>query len=388
MKIAIVSDGIYPYVIGGMQKHSYLLAKHLAENHSLVIYHFKNSKIEQADFDSYANAFTSNITLIEMPFEENVFLPGHYLRANFRYSRSVLNHLLSNQFPDIIICKGFTAFEIVKYRMRRTDFPLVCVNFHGYEMFQRSFTLKSKLIAGFLRYWVKFISRKADYCFSYGGKITKILEDKLCVSNDRILEFPSGIEDSKVLKELPKHEGEIKFCFVGRFERRKGIEELNVALLKIEKLDNWSFDFIGPIPDDLKISHPNIYYHGSINNENLIFSIMQKSDVLVCPSWSEGMPNVILEGMANGMAVLATDVGATSLLVDDSNGWVINYPKPLEIECALKKILLEERSTIDDKRHHSLCKVRENFVWSKIAEKLSDELINLKNHKASRKNFK
>ena len=43
MKIALLTDGIYPYVIGGMQKHSYFLAKYLARNKINVdLYHFKS----------------------------------------------------------------------------------------------------------------------------------------------------------------------------------------------------------------------------------------------------------------------------------------------------------------------------------------------------------
>ena len=33
-------------------------------------------------------------------------------------------------------------------------------------------------------------------------------------------------------------------------------------------------------------------------------------DVLICPSYSEGMPNVIIEAAARGLAIIATNVGA------------------------------------------------------------------------------
>ena len=41
MKIALITDGIYPYVMGGMQKHSYFLAKYLAKNKIKIdLYHY------------------------------------------------------------------------------------------------------------------------------------------------------------------------------------------------------------------------------------------------------------------------------------------------------------------------------------------------------------
>ena len=32
MQIALITDGIAPYVLGGMQKHSFYLAKYFAKN--------------------------------------------------------------------------------------------------------------------------------------------------------------------------------------------------------------------------------------------------------------------------------------------------------------------------------------------------------------------
>ena len=47
MKVALITDGINPYVIGGMQKHSTYLAKHLVQNGvKLDLFHFVNSEDE------------------------------------------------------------------------------------------------------------------------------------------------------------------------------------------------------------------------------------------------------------------------------------------------------------------------------------------------------
>ena len=41
MRVALITDGIYPYVIGGMQKHSFYIAKYLAKNRVYVdLFHF------------------------------------------------------------------------------------------------------------------------------------------------------------------------------------------------------------------------------------------------------------------------------------------------------------------------------------------------------------
>ena len=44
MKVALLSDGITPFVIGGMQKHSYNLAKYLTiRGVQVTLFHFENN---------------------------------------------------------------------------------------------------------------------------------------------------------------------------------------------------------------------------------------------------------------------------------------------------------------------------------------------------------
>ena len=52
---------------------------------------------------------------------------------------------------------------------------------------------------------------------------------------------------------------------------------------------------------------------------------MNAADCLCLPSLSEGMPNVVIEALACGVPVVATDVGEVPFLVKDGvNGFVVN----------------------------------------------------------------
>ena len=47
MRIALLTDGIYPYVLGGMQRHSFYLAKYFAKNKFYVdLFHFNQSEYD------------------------------------------------------------------------------------------------------------------------------------------------------------------------------------------------------------------------------------------------------------------------------------------------------------------------------------------------------
>ena len=63
------------------------------------------------------------------------------------------------------------------------------------------------------------------------------------------------------------------------------------------------------------------------------------SDVLTLPSWSEGYPNVVVEGVACGRPVVATDVGGTREILDGSNGILIPPRDPAALRDALARAL-------------------------------------------------
>jgi glycosyltransferase involved in cell wall biosynthesis len=63
-------------------------------------------------------------------------------------------------------------------------------------------------------------------------------------------------------------------------------------------------------------------------------------DLLVLPSFTEGMPNVVLEAMAAGVPVVATAVGGTpELVVDGVTGWLVPPGNPSELARRIVDVL-------------------------------------------------
>ena len=377
LKVALIADGIHPYVIGGMQKHSFYLAKYFSLNGVKVdLYHtsFRNkvsTAIEQLDCFTDKEKESINSILVEFP--KHTSLPGHYLRESYEYSCKVFEKFKKSGNVDFIYAKGFTAWKLIEEKQKGDKCPPIGVNFHGYEMFQRAPSIKSELEQKlFLRKPVLFNIRHADYVFSYGGKITNVIKD-LNIQSNKIIEVSTAIEPSWLVNTIKPTIGKRRFIFIGRYEERKGIKELTEAITQF-KVGVFEFHFVGDIPHDKKIIRPDFIYHGLINDEHVIKQLMRLSDVLVCPSYSEGMPNVILEGMANGLAIIATDVGAVGLMVSKNNGWLLDFPSVNNISRSLQQAIDCEDRLLDIMKRKSLDIVQEKYLWNNVVVELIAEI--------------
>lgn len=371
MRLSLLTDGITPYVTGGMQKHSYCLARYFAERGvSLDLYHdyghlFSPEAVEQLDvFEPKARQL---ITGIPLHFPLPGKIPGHYLRRSKTFSEQIRDEFVNRPFPDFIIAKGFTPWTILNSRPK--NLPPVGVKFHGMEMFQPPINARSRLESVMLRPAVRSIMHKADYVFSYGGKITDLIINE-GIKPENILEFPSGVEREWLDGSIEEHE-EVRFLFVGRYERRKGIEELYAAIQQLSANAQIQINFVGPIPESKRIAHPKVHYYGQITDRRALRDIYKAHHVLVSPSYSEGMPNVILEAMGLGLTVLTTDSGAVSALVNENTGWLMQAPPNPTTLLNFLKTIMNERNEVLKRRRAAFEHIETNFVWERIIDSLT-----------------
>lgn len=380
MKIALLTDGIPPYVVGGMQTHSAVIANQLVKNNNKVdLFHFvtENSQIPTNDevndiFFLKTKYQFNNVYCCKFP--SSIKFPGHYLFNSLRYSNWIFR-IAQNQINDydFIYAKGFSAWKLLSKINKSNSSVKVGINFHGFEMYQYAPTLKIKLQHYMLRPFVKKICKKADVVFSYGGKISDIISG-LGIPKNRIIEIPSLIDRSWINVNFKKIQTTVRVLFVGRNERRKGIYELNKAikLLDNKNINNdLEFHFLGNISEADKIGTEKIkiVYHGVVIEVFQKQKIYDSCDILICPSFSEGMPNVILEAMSRGLAIIATDVGAISEMVCPKNGVLLKDNSPEIISTSILKIT-SDKSILNKLKLNSISKVEEKFNTEIVFQKL------------------
>jgi glycosyltransferase involved in cell wall biosynthesis len=366
MKIALLTDGLWPLSIGGMQKHSFNLLKGLLNSGvEVLLYHPSKDSI----LSHIPEVLQSGLEEVLIPFPQTSAFPGSYLKASYLYSTSIADDLNGREDIQFIYAQGFTAWRLCDLKSKGNSTAPIGVNFHGLEMFQYTKGFKHRLIQWMFKGPVKFNLQNADVVYSLGGKLTDIL--KHFVPEEKISIIPIAVDKEIILAdpaEKSHKAGRTEVLFIGRYERRKGVVEFNKAISDLEDRSDIGFQFIGPIPMSKRSSSSKAVYHGAISQEKDLLAIVDTCDVLCVPSLSEGMPTVILEAMARGLAIIASDVGAVQEQVDASNGYLISAGDHPQITAAITEYAgttQEERSELS---LNSIQRVMRDYIWERVIE--------------------
>jgi teichuronic acid biosynthesis glycosyltransferase TuaC len=119
--------------------------------------------------------------------------------------------------------------------------------------------------------------------------------------------------------------------YVGRFVEAKGMRELITAFERLSQGNpRLSLALVGDgvMKDELLALiksaglDKRVYFPGGLGPDE-VAEWIGASDVLTLPSWSEGYPNVVVESVACGRPVVATDVGGTREILRDGNGVLV-----------------------------------------------------------------
>ncbi|WP_417730994.1 glycosyltransferase family 4 protein [Rosistilla oblonga] len=379
MHIALLTNGVPPIVNGGMQQYALNMAIQLAElGNSIDLYSTSDPKDQRLQA-LFTEDQKRRIKFFTVPWPQSPRLPGHYIRESIEISRQFAKNLLKQKPVQIVYGHGLTNIGMIEARERGASLPPIVTHGHGYEMFQSPATLTEKLKQVLLQRTVRKLLAGSDYIVSLGGNLTHILETKLSIPTTKIIETPVAV-DSKWITTRPTPPPELgsglrrRITYLGRYERRKGIEELATACRALSPLD-FELHLIGPIPkSQLSRFPPGVVAHGPVYHSGRLFELLDATDILVCPSWSEGMPTVILEAMARRTAILASDVGAIDVIVDHTNGWLVPHGNAHKLQEKLAHATTLPDDILQGMKIASKNRVIANYTWPQVAKLISSQL--------------
>ncbi len=141
-------------------------------------------------------------------------------------------------------------------------------------------------------------------------------------------------------------QNELIIIYTGRITPKKGIVELIQAIETLVVLyPEISIRLIMAGETEKNVQHmlkrKFISYVGVLNQKELL-DYLNLSDIFILPSYSEGTPNSLLEAMAVGLPVIATDVGGIPAVIENNkNGLLIKPMSESQIVEAIKKLIFD-----------------------------------------------
>lgn len=193
---------------------------------------------------------------------------------------------------------------------------------------------------------------------------------------------PNGIDTGLFHPaEEPRKRGDkIRLLFVGRLHAQKGLAHVLHALVALEarELERVELEFVGSGPEENALKAlvstlglaERVRFSGWVGR-NDIPAHYRDSDVFVFPSYEEGMPNVVMEAMASGLPVIATDIpGVRQLVEDGSSGCLVPVADVEALRQAISTLVSdrEARSRMGLKGRELAC--RSN--WASVADRYLD----------------
>lgn len=190
---------------------------------------------------------------------------------------------------------------------------------------------------------------------------------------ERIVVLPNAVEPANYDPETGHDVPHV--VFVSNMIDRKGVTELVEAIDDLQHRPDLEFraSFAGSGPrsgavEELAQRHETVTYHGYVSEERKR-SLLSEGSIYVLPTYAEGLPIAMLEGMAGGNAVISTTVGAIPEVIGEENGLLVEPGDADDLRAALET-LLESPDRVSRMAERNRELVLERYSWEEIIEEL------------------
>lgn len=205
---------------------------------------------------------------------------------------------------------------------------------------------KEDIIKKVVRFLYKISCKTAKTVFFENEENCQIfLQEKLVRKEQICCLQGAGVNiEEYIWTSYPSKAEPIRFLFIGRVMKEKGVDELFEAAKKIKtEYPEIIFDVVGPFEDDYEACIKNltekkiIQYHGFQKD---VKPFIRQSHCFVLPSYHEGMANTLLEAGAMGRPLITSRIhGCMEAVEEGKNGFLVETKNTEELYRKLKKFI-------------------------------------------------
>lgn len=356
-RLIVIGDGIVyrygknHYVSGSSQLDFYECFEGIDE----VIIWSRIYDISEADTKKYSMYDTSTsskkITFCGI-YNQRVGVKGYILTLIERIRK--LNKLFKE--PALVICAPISVSQwIMWFFFRKRD--LIFISRVIGDPDGIADTFKPQFFWKAIVKFMKSIQKKYCKMAVLQTWVSHELEEKYSIANTPSVVFHDGlISDKQIVAHIKERDNlGLKLIFVGRLAPEKGLCNLIDAMYSLSNT-NIQLIIVGEGVEEQHIKKQIADYHleeqislvGAKRWGKELFEIMRTADVLVLPSYNEGLGMVILEAMSNGLTVIASRVGGIpDIVVSEENGILCSPGSVSELAKAINRLYSNESLRAD-----------------------------------------
>jgi sugar transferase (PEP-CTERM/EpsH1 system associated) len=307
--------------------------------------------------------------------EEKMFVAG-VADLNLQFPLFRLAGIMRQYRPHIVHTRNWGAIEAVA-AARVAGVPVVIHSEHGYEI---------DMFAGLpmrRRLFRRAAYAMADAVFALTGELRDYHARQAWITPERIGVIYNGVDTERfapnsetraaMRRELGLPEGSFVIGSVGRLVQIKDHQTLlkAAALLSANGIDVRVL-LVGSGPERERLQNQAIGPLESrlcfAGDSSRIPEMLNAMDVFVLPSLGEGMSNTLLEAMACGLPVLATNVGGNPEIVENNVNGRLFTPGDADWLAAQLKCLARDPALIHQLGTAARNRAIESFSLSRMLE--------------------
>ncbi len=250
---------------------------------------------------------------------------------------------------DVLLCHGYKANILGRVAARRRGIPAVAVS-RGWT----GESLRVRAYESLDRLHLRWMDRVVAVSDAQAAKV------RHCgVGTERLRVIPNAIDVDRFTTPEPAYEAKLRRLFrspptrvvgaAGRLSPEKGFEVFADAAARVLRRDpSLGFVIFGEGPCRERIAR-RVAAAGL--GEAFVLAgfradldhFLPHLDLFVLPSYTEGLPNVVLESFAAGVPVVATAVGGTPEVVEDGvSGYLVRPGDPEALADCILDALADE----------------------------------------------
>jgi glycosyltransferase involved in cell wall biosynthesis len=208
----------------------------------------------------------------------------------------------------------------------------------------------------------------------------------LCQATDdvEVAVIPNGVDTDFFRPPGAREDRPFTFLFVGRFQPQKNLPFLlqALAVLRRESTVQIRVVIVGDGPMTSQLMQQSVSYglqeivgwHGWCDKKKLL-QHYQRADCFLNPSLYEGMPNTVLEAMASGLPVLASNVAGNDAIVTAGETGFLFELGNIEMFVAAMRCLLDDPALAFRMGEIARKRVLSDFSWRRVASEYLELLI-------------